>query len=175
MILEKGGALISEYPEGTQSFKNQFLERNRIVSGMSIATTVIEAPIHSGALVTAKHAAEQGREVFVLPGASTHPNYEGSHMLIRNGARLVRNTSDIFEDLGMETEKIFSHRSESFPDDLDEEEKTIFRVIDEGREPLWVDKISELTTLKTHIVNRTLTSLILKGIVKEKNGKFSRT
>lgn len=171
-ILETDGALLSEYTEGTPSYPNQFLERNRIISGLSIATIVIEAPIHSGALVTAKHAAEQGREVFVVPGPSANPNYEGSHMLIRNGARLVRNAADIFEDLGIETETVSPRRENQLLHNLDAEEEMVFRALEEAQEPLWVDKIAKATTLKTQVVSRVLTSLILKDLVKEKSGKF---
>ncbi len=99
-ILDYGGAIISEYPPQTPSFPNQFLERNRIVSGLSIATIVIEAPERSGSLVTARLAAEQGREVFIAPGSIDNPNYRGSHQLIRDGARLVTSIEDIMEDLG---------------------------------------------------------------------------
>ncbi len=101
-IIGTGGAVISEYPVGTEAFKNQFLERNRIVSGLCIATIVVEAPRESGALVTARLAAEQGREVFVFPGPTNHPNYHGSHKLIRDGARLVSSIDDILEDLNSE-------------------------------------------------------------------------
>ncbi len=74
-ILEFGGAIISEYEPATPAYQNQFLERNRIVSGLSIATIVIEAPDRSGSIATARLAAKQGREVFILPGPTNHPNY----------------------------------------------------------------------------------------------------
>lgn len=98
-ILASGGAIISEYPEGTPALPHRFLERNRIVAGLSLATIVIEAPAKSGALVTARFAAECGREVFVFPGFAGHPQYKGSHALIRDGARLVNSTEDVLEDL----------------------------------------------------------------------------
>ena len=98
-ILETNGAIISEYPINTPAFPDQFLARNRIVSGLSIATIVIEAPFNSGALVTARLAAEQGRDVFVIPGPINNINYQGSHKLIRDGARLINSAEDILEDL----------------------------------------------------------------------------
>jgi len=98
-ILELDGAIISEYPTNTPSFPNQFLERNRIISGLSIATIIIEAPERSGSLATANWAVEQGREVFVFPGPIDHPNYRGSHKLIRDGARLIGSIEDLLEDL----------------------------------------------------------------------------
>ncbi len=99
-ILKAGGALVSEYEPGADSLPNQFLERNRIVSGLSLGVVVIEAPLRSGAISTAHYALEQGREVFVVPGPAHHYNYFGAHKLIRDGARLVTSARDIIEDLG---------------------------------------------------------------------------
>ncbi len=99
-IILTGGAIISEYETNAPGFKWQFLERNRIVAGLCVATIVIEASSKSGSLVTARLAAESGREVFVFPGAAGHSNFKGSHALIRDGARLVNSTEDILEDLG---------------------------------------------------------------------------
>ncbi|MDZ4231369.1 MAG: DNA-processing protein DprA [Patescibacteria group bacterium] len=93
------GAVISEYGPGASIQKSNFLERNRIISGLSLAVLVIEAPEHSGALATARHAGEQGRDIFVVPGNVGHPNYVGSHQLIRDGAILVRSVEDVLEDL----------------------------------------------------------------------------
>ncbi|MDP2650618.1 MAG: DNA-processing protein DprA, partial [bacterium] len=100
-ILETGGAIISEYPPGEPSFRGNFIHRNRIISGLSVAVVIIEAPLRSGALSTAGFAAEQGRNVFVVPGPVTHPNYVGSHALIRDGATLATGAADILEDLGL--------------------------------------------------------------------------
>jgi len=98
-ILSNRGAIISEYENGTPALPHRFLERNRIVAGLSVATIVIEAPAKSGALVTARLSAEYGREVFVFPGMAGHSQYRGSHALIRDGARLVNSFEDILEDL----------------------------------------------------------------------------
>ena len=98
-ILEKNGAIVSEYPSGTPALKHRFLERNRIVSGLCVATIVIEAPIHSGSLVTARLAIEAGRDVLVAPGPIRHQNYKGSHSLLRNGARIITSIEDVLEDL----------------------------------------------------------------------------
>ena len=98
-ILSGHGAIVSEYEPGTPPLPHRFLERNRIVAGLAQAVIVVEAPEKSGALVTARLAAEYGREVFVLPGSAGHPQYRGSHKLIRDGARLVDSAEDIFEDL----------------------------------------------------------------------------
>jgi len=168
-IIENGGAVISEYPAGTEAFKNHFLERNRIVSGLSIATIVIEAPRESGALVTARLAAEQGREVFVAPGPINHPNYFGSHKLIRDGARLINSIEDIFEDLGME----FNTENSVAAAGLNDEERIIFEAIFNCGKNAKVDKIIELVRLEPQKVNQILALLVIKGIIKETGGGYT--
>ena len=96
--MEAAGAVLSEYPPGVAPLRHHFPLRNRIISGLSIAVVVIEAPERSGALITASTAAEQGRDVFVLPGATNGRN-RGGHLLIRDGARLVESADDILQDL----------------------------------------------------------------------------
>jgi DNA processing protein len=176
-LLDLGGAIFSEYPAGTPPFPNQFLERNRIVSGLSVATVVIEAPVRSGALVTARFALEEGRELFVVPGPISHRNYEGSHMLIRNGARLITNVSDLLEDL----ENTMTNHQLNLPmaenkngnfEFEDERDALIFDTIKNGSGGLTVDNLSENTNLETYIVNERLTFLILKGMIRETGGRF---
>ncbi len=169
-IIETRGAIISEYPAGTPAFPNQFLARNRIISGLSIATIVIEAPLRSGVLVTARLAAEQGREVFVFPGPSNHPNYRGSHQLIRDGARLVTSSQDILEDLGIEIgEEKLKHQLGLGLEGgvIKDEEKIILEIIKRAGEPLNVDKITELSKLETQVVNRTIAFLSINNFIKE--------
>ena len=97
------GAIISEYPLGAPPTKISFPVRNRIISGLSLGVVVVEAPERSGALITADHAAEQGREVFAVPGGMDSPQSRGSHELIRNGAKLVMSVEDILEELPVGT------------------------------------------------------------------------
>lgn len=167
-ILENGGALISEYPENTPSYPNQFLERNRIISGLSIATVVIEAPIRSGALVTAKNALDQGREVFVVPGPARHPNYEGSHLLLRNGARLVTSAAQILDDLNIEKPMIENAQEKNYG----LEASLIIEVLKKSKQELSLDNIAEITKLEPHVVTQKITLLMLDNLVVEKKGKF---
>lgn len=100
-IVETNGCLVSEYSKGTSPKRNHFLERNRIISGLSKAIVIIEAPSRSGSLNTVRHALEQNREIFVVPGRADNKNYDGSHSLIREGARLVTSADEILKDLGI--------------------------------------------------------------------------
>ncbi len=176
-ILEKNGGIVSEYPAETPALPHQFLERNRIVSGLSIATVVIEAPMQSGALVTARLALEQGRELFVVPGPANHPNYKGSHMLLRNGARLVTNALEILEDLedaiaNYQLTLPIPKKKEPRMNIKEEVDSLIVDVLKKSPNPLTVDNLTENTKLELHIVNQRLTFLTLGGIVEEKAGRF---
>lgn len=98
-IVAKGGLLISEWPPGTTARKEHFPRRNRLISGLSEGVLIVEAGLQSGSLITARLAAEQGREVFAIPGSIHNPLSRGPHRLIREGAKLVETAQDIFEEL----------------------------------------------------------------------------
>ncbi|KKQ23054.1 MAG: protecting protein DprA, DNA processing protein [Candidatus Wolfebacteria bacterium GW2011_GWC1_37_10] len=169
-ILELNGAIISEYEPGKPALEHQFLERNRIVSGLSVATIVIEAPERSGSIVTARLAAEQGREVFVAPGQVNHPNYKGSHQLIRDGARLITSIDDIIEDLGLENYNLKLKNSKQIPNLKninDRNQLLILKIIKETGEPANIDKIIETTKLEPQTINQAIAFLIIEGIIKE--------
>lgn len=170
-ILERGGCLVSEYPPGTEPFPKNFLARNRIVSGLCIATVIIEAPEHSGTLTTARYALEQGREVLVFPGPARHPNFAGSHMLIRQGARLVASPEDVCEDLGIK-EKSFRTMPSEYGTKLQDPMASIIATLAEAREGLTIDMISEATGIPVIEATRALTMLVIEGAVLETSRGF---
>lgn len=170
-ILQKGGSIISEYPQGEKPLPYRFLERNRIISGLSVATIVIEAPRRSGALSTAYSALDQGREVFVFPGEITNKNYEGSHRLIRDGARLVTNVFDILEDLS----PLLQNYGYTLPfiekqkEVLDEKELLIIELLKKEKMAS-LDKLAEITNLDLQDLSEKVTMLIIDGKIEEING-----
>lgn len=171
-ILENGGGILSEYAPGTPAYPNQFLARNRIISGLCVATVIIEAPKRSGTLVTAKHALDQGREIFVVPGPAIHPHFQGSHELIRVGARLVRDANDILEDLAFTFPNIASLSTSFSYTPKDGAEQTILNILQTTSHPLTVDELVEATKLETHIISQKLTFLSLENLVEEIHGMF---
>lgn len=162
-ILEEGGAIISEYPPGEPPFGYRFMERNRIVSGLARGVLVVEAPSRSGALITARYAAEQDRDLFVVPGPAASLHYRGSHTLIRQGAELVVSPEDILAAWDLPAPPRAAAGNAGYT----AEEAPIMRALETSGVPLQVDKLSAMTRLEPRIVNRALTFLLIRGIVKE--------
>ena len=170
-ILENGGALVSEYPLEGPPFPSRFIERNRIVSGLSRGTLVVEAPERSGSLATARFAMEQNRDVFVIPGPISHSNFSGSNQLIRNGAELVTKPEEILQVLGIET----ANSTKSRKTFGSKEEKLVFMALKDISCPADVDTLIEITNLGIAEVNTALSFLIIKTIVKETEDGYTLT
>src|SRR3989338_2967505 len=162
-IIQAGGAVISEYPEGAPGLAHHFPERNRIISGLSLGTLIIEAKEKSGALITARLSLEQNREVFCLPGSIFSSNSFGPHLFIKKGAKLVTSAEDIVEELNLPN--LLEIRKEKLEILLTKEEKFILDAI--SNEPLTVDEIKEKTQFSTSGILSTLSMLELKGLRSE--------
>jgi DNA processing protein len=169
------GSVVTEFPLGTQPLPTNFPVRNRIISGLSRGVVVVEGSEKSGSLHTADFALTQGREVFAVPGSINSSLSRTPHKLLKSGARLVENVSDILEEFGLEEnkqEKQFSLFDKS-PRDLLEQlppgEKGILSLI--GHEPLEIDEIIRQSGLKTSEVNSILVTLELKKLIAQDSGK----
>jgi len=156
------GLIITEYPIGTMPLRHHFPQRNRIISGLSSATLVIEAAEKSGALITAAHALEQNREVFAVPGSIYSGASEGTNRLISMGAKLVTSAKDIIETLNLAEAAAYIENKKVIPETA--EEKLILARL--SYEPMHVDELKQLTKLDTSIINSTLTIMEMKGMIK---------
>ena len=186
------GAMISELPLGSPPKRQHFPSRNRIISGLSLAVLVIEAGLNSGTLITARKAAEQGRDVFALPGSLHNPMVKGCHRLIREGARLVETTADIMQELGpMATELQMEisqqldllakpeNKTDQQPAGIqqnlldDAEYKLVWDTL--GFDPKPMDAIIEQTGLRANAISSMLLMMELKGMVKKhSSGRYLR-
>lgn len=165
-IIERG-ALLTEYPLGTKPEGGNFPPRNRIISGLSLGTLVIEAGKRSGALITADYALEQGREVFGLPGNVTNARSVGTNRLIQEGAaKLVMSVEDILEELNLTLVEHHQEVQMAVPEN--ERESKILQCI--STEPIHVDEIGQKTSLPIAEVTSTLAMLELKGMVRQVGG-----
>ncbi|MDP3725287.1 MAG: DNA-processing protein DprA [Nanoarchaeota archaeon] len=179
-ILETGGGIFSEYEPDVPALPHRFLERNRIISGLSIAVVLIEVPLRSGALSTARHATIQGRDVLVFANRPSNHQYEGSHMLLREGARFVASPEEVLEDIvatlfrypGLELRERLPKNSPSRRPLENETERQVYEKLFQASAPLTVDNLAEITTLEIQALNRILTGLLLSGIVMEEGGRF---
>jgi DNA processing protein len=167
--ISQNGAVISEFPFGTQPDAGNFPRRNRIISGLSRGVLVIEAGLKSGALITAFEALEQNRDVFAVPGSVTSPNSAGTNRLIREGAALVRSIEDIIEEidpsLGANLVPVKVHLPE-----LKDHEKEIFRYIQNA--PRHIDQIARSANKSPAETLAILLTLELMGYVKQLAGKM---
>lgn len=169
------GALVSEFPPGTPPLAHHFPRRNRIISGLSLGTCVIEAALRSGSLITARLAAEQGREVFALPGSIHNPLSRGCHTLIRQGAKLTEDIGHILEELGP---LALAARGALDQDGIDHatsvpEGHPLMENM--GYEPASIDTLVDRSGLTPEVVSSMLLTLELQGHVTSAGGLYSRT
>jgi DNA processing protein len=176
-ILEGGGAILSEFPMGAAPSRQTFPMRNRIVSGMSIGTLVVEAGRESGAMITANFANEQGRQVFAVPGRIDHALSRGCHRLIKDGAKLVDDVDDILSEFG----HLFSVQRSATPAGeakvviplTGDQERILNALLDDETE---IDQITARSGLPPAVVSAGLLMLEMKRLVKQLPGKrFVRT
>jgi DNA processing protein len=173
-IVESGGCLISELPLGTAPDKRTFPMRNRIVSGLSFGTLVIEAGRQSGALITARQALEQGRQVFAVPGRIDNPLAQGCHQLIKDGAKLVEGVEDILTELEFLIPRESVATPRPLPGNLTPEEEQVYAALELDETP--IDTITQRTGLAAGAVSSTLLRLEMRKLVKQLPGKrFVRT
>jgi DNA processing protein len=170
------GAVVSEFALMTDPDAHNFPTRNRIISGMSLGTVVVEATKKSGSLITARLAAEQNREVFAVPGSVQSFKSTGTHTLIKQGAKLVENAQDILEELstrvrlGRPREDIAPKTSHVHYPSLNEDEAEVCRQL--GPYPIHIDDLLKKITLETGKLLSILLRLELRGIVQQSPGKL---
>ena len=157
------GAVLSDYAPGTPPESSNFPPRNRIISGLSMAVVVIEAGETSGALITAEFAAEQGREIFAVPGNILAPQSKGTNKLIQQGAIPLLNASDIMQTLNLT--RVGQHKAARKALPADEVEAKLLDTM--GEEPLHIDEIRNQTGLPVEKVSATLVMMELKGMVRQ--------
>jgi DNA processing protein len=171
----ENGAMISEFPLGTPINPAFFPRRNRIISGLSIGTLVVEAGVRSGTLTTAKHAMEQGREVLAMPGSIHNPLARGCHQLIRQGAKLVETAEDILEELAPQISGYLASPTSSTSlappaqtTELDEDYQKLMSCLDFS--PQAVDKLIDRSGLPANEVVSMLLVLEMNGHIQASGG-----
>jgi DNA processing protein len=176
--LASAGCVISEFPIGTPPNRENFPQRNRLISALSLGVLVVEATANSGSLITANYALEQGKDVFAIPGNITSRNSEGTNTLIQKGAKLVQNVDDILEEIAPQLKglvgssknisgKILSRDHEGL--EITDEEKAICNIL--GSEPKHIDTVAREVKIQPARLLGLLLGLEIKGIVKQTEGK----
>ncbi len=171
--ISQTGALVTEYPLGSRPLRRHFPERNRLISGLSLGTLVVEAARRSGSLITARLAAEQGREVFALPGSIHNPLARGCHALIRQGAKLVETAADILTELAPLTHHMMQTSAkttlpEARPADDDTDYVELRTML--SHDPISIDELAEQSSLTIDQLSSMLLILELHGEVESLSG-----
>jgi len=184
-LIAESGACISELPLGYEPLSENFPPRNRIIAGLSLGTIVVEAGLRSGALITARIALENNREVMAVPGKIDSPLSKGTHRLLKQGAKLIESVEDVMEGLGYIGEQLEDHVSTAAEKaaesvetplfdikalKLNGPEKTIYECL--KKEPSHIEEIIADTDLAAGSVNAGLVSLRLKGLIKQLPGSL---
>ncbi len=164
--IRESGAVISDYPLGTNPEARNFPPRNRLISGLSLVVVIVEAGERSGALITAEFAADQGREVFAVPGSILSKRSRGTNRLIRDGVQPVLSAEDVLEELNLQM--VAEHKVARVELPTNPTESTILTHL--SAEPLHVDELTVLTSLPVADVSSTLAMMELKGQVRQVGG-----
>ncbi len=179
--ISRNGAVVSEHPTGTRPIKAYFPRRNRLISGLSLGTLVVEAALKSGSLITARHALEQGREVFAIPGSIHNPLARGCHRLIRQGAKLVETADDILEEISAllpdELPAGQPPRADNRADNqssqrLDPDHQKLLKCL--AYEPMPIDELVDRSGFAASEVASMLLILELEGCVVSESGLYTR-
>ena len=179
------GAVVSEHPPGTEARREHFPSRNRILAGLTLGTLVIEAASRSGALITARQAADAGREVFAVPGSIHNPMARGCHRLIRDGAALVESADEVTAALGAwagalrsDLQRRLGTTVEQAPEPVDvaatddPAHHRLWRAL--GHDPSTMDQLTERTGLTAAALSSMLLVMELQGRVAVEHGRYSR-
>ncbi|TQV70690.1 DNA-protecting protein DprA [Exilibacterium tricleocarpae] len=168
-IIDHGGALVSEFPPGTPPDAANFPRRNRIISGLSLGVLVVEATVKSGSLITARLGLQQNREVFAIPGSIHNPASRGCHALIRDGATLVEQATDIVEHLrgllAFQQQQVPPSVTASMVEEPTAQAHTVLRAM--GFDPVTVDDLAARTGMSASEVTANLLSLELEGYIEQ--------
>lgn len=157
----ESGTLLSDYPPGTKPDAPNFPARNRIISGLSLATIVVEAPARSGALITVGFAADQGRDVYAVPGSIFSPASEGTNRLLRQGAIPITSAADVLDDLRLAPALAIEPEQTAFP--ITDEERSIYALV--TSEPQHIDELAYSAGLTISAASALMMMLELKGLV----------
>lgn len=166
--MAESGAVVSEFPLGSNPEPWRFPPRNRLISGMSLGVLVCQSPEASGALITAGYAAEQGKDTYAVPGNVDDERNRGCHRLIQDGAKLVQDATDILHELGLDGDAQEPRQMGLPIEALNEQERDIASLL--SLEPMHLDEIIEKTGMTPPMVSGTLTILEMKNVVRRVPG-----